>query len=400
MRRVQVTSRKNWRQRCDEVGFTFYDLESEKGEPYWRESAAYEVTLPEVEQLERETKVLFDLCMDVVEHVVRQRRFAEFAIPEEFWDEVTRSWDEDDPTVYGRFDLAWQPGGAPSKLLEFNADTPTSLVETAAAQWWWMRDVLGESADQFNSLHEQLIEQWRHLRTQRWRLPEGAPLALASLQSTDDGQFIAEDHDTVCYMAETAKAAGFSPQVMFIEDIQWRDDMRQFVGADGRPLRHIFKLYPWEWMVREAYGAHILTAGKRTSWVEPIWKMLLSNKQLLVVAWELFPDHPNLLPTYNSPEKLVGVRYVSKPKLSREGANVQVYDEAGVVIEQQPGDYGEEGLVYQAYQPLPKFDGYRAIIGSWVVGETPAGIDFRETSTRITGDLAFFVPHYIATSKK
>ena len=35
------------------------------------------------------------------------------------------------------------------------------------------------------------------------------------------------------------------------------------------------------------------------------------------------------------------------------------------------------------------------MIGSWIVGETPAGIDVRETGGPITGDLAEFVPHFI-----
>ena len=395
MRRVAQTVRADWRQKCEDVGFTFYDMPSEGDQPYWRESVAYELTLSEVEQLERETKELFDRCMDAVEFVVRQRRFAEFAIPEMFWDEITRSWDEDDPTVYGRFDLSWQPGGQPAKLLEFNADTPTSLVESAAAQWWWMRDVQGADADQFNSLHEKLIEQWRHIRLKRWRLPEGAPLITTSLHTDADGEFVTEDYDTVAYMAETIKAAGFTPRHVFLEDISWDSATREFVDPDGQPLRHIFKLYPWEWLMREEFAPMILETGKRTSWVEPIWKSLLSNKQLLVVLWELFPDHPNLLAAYNDQERFAGQPHVVKPKLSREGHNVQVVDEQGAVVESMPGIYGDEGFVYQAYVELPSFDGWHAVVGGWIVGDEPAGIDFRETSTRISGDMAFFVPHYI-----
>ena len=208
MRRVDSTPRPDWRARLDEIGFTFYDLPSEGGRPYWNESAAYAFSMAEVELLEAATQELFDRCMDAVEHVVRERRFAEFGIPSRFHDLVAESWDQDDPTVYGRFDLAYD-GADSVKLLEFNADTPTSLVESAVAQWQWLTEVRGDAADQFNSLHEQLVEQWGHIRTARWGVAPGARLHLASLHDSGDGQLIVEDFETVAYMAETAQAAGF-----------------------------------------------------------------------------------------------------------------------------------------------------------------------------------------------
>ncbi|ROS29815.1 glutathionylspermidine synthase [Rathayibacter sp. PhB127] len=389
MRRHSLTPRPDWRDRCDEVGFSFYDLPSEGGRPYWNESAAYGFALAEIELLETATRELFDRCMDACEHVVRTGRLAEFGIPERFHELVRTSWDEDDPTVYGRFDLAYDGEGA-VKLLEFNADTPTSLVETAAAQWQWLEETRGPEADQFNGLHEQLVEQWRHLRVDRWQLDEGARLHLASLHDSGDGELIVEDADTVAYMAETAAQAGFDPKLIFVEDIRYELDGAGFLDADGEPIRRIFKLYPWEWMLGEQFGGLLLDRRERTRWVEPAWKLLLSNKQLLVVLWELFPGHPNLLPA--SVEPLVGTAQVRKPRLGREGANVTILD---AVVAENGGAYGEEGFVHQARADLARIDGRTVVIGSWIVGETPAGIDVRETGGPITGDLAEFVPHFI-----
>lgn len=394
MKRIITTPRQNWRQRCDAVGFSFYDLESEGGRPYWNESAAYVFTPEEITVLEQATQEVFDRCMDACEFIVRNRRFKEFAIPPEFWDAVAASWDNDDPTVYGRFDFAFDSdNGHTPKLLEFNADTPTSLVESAAAQWQWLQDVYGQNADQFNSLHEQLIDQWQHIRTQRWAAPASTRLHLASLHNDGDGNLITEDFDTIAYMAETAKAAGFDPKLTFIEDIGWDEEAERFVDIDGEPINHIFKLYPWEWLANERMAPHILQSS--IQWVEPLWKMLLSNKQLLVVLHELFPDHPNLLPAYSTPAAFKAEPYVKKPKLSREGANIEIYGADKQLIEKGKGDYGVEGYVYQALTTLPRFDSKNLVIGSWVVGDSPAGIDMRETSTLITGNLAEFVPHFI-----
>lgn len=395
MKRVAVQPRQDWRKKCEQVGFSFYNMPSEGGEPYWRESAAYELSLSEVEMLETCTEELFNRCMDAVDFVIKNNRYAEFAIPQKFWPLIKQSWDNDDPTVFGRFDLAWQPDGT-VKLLEFNADTPTSLIESSVVQWFWLKDMFGDGKDQFNSIHEELIAQWSHIRTERWRLPQGAPLYMASLRDNGNGELITEDYENVAYMAETAKAAGFSPRQIFIEDILWSDKLKAFTDQNNDPINHIYKLYPWEWMASELYADNIITAQHRTQWVEPTWKMLLSNKQLLVILWELFPSHPLLLPAFNSNVPLLGKPHVRKPKLSREGANVHIYKAGGQVTEFKDGNYGSDGYIWQEYAQLPNFDGWNAVIGSWVVGETPVGIDFRETSGLITDNLAFFVPHYIA----
>ena len=56
--------------------------------------------------------------------------------------------------------------------------------------------------------------------------------------------------------------------------------------------------------------------------------------------------------------------------------------------------YGDEGFVYQAYQPLPVFDGNHALVGSWVIDGQSAGMCIREDSSPITSNSSSFVPHY------
>lgn len=368
-------------------------MPSEGGRTYWNETAGYEFTEAEIHAIEAATKELFDRCLDAVEYVIQNKRFQEFGIPEGYWRAITESWQRDDPTVYGRFDLVYDGSGSP-KMLEFNADTPTTLVESAVAQWHWVCDQFTTSADQFNSIHEKLIAQWKHIREERLKAPKGTVLHLASVHNGNDGRLIIEDHDTVAYMAETARLAGFETKQIFMEQVGW--DGEHFVDGDNQPIRHFFKLYPWEWIAHEPFAPHVLETAKRDTWIEPLWKMILSNKQLLVILWELFPDHPNLLPSYKDAGRFAGKKYVKKPKLSREGANVQILNEQGVIVEEAKGEYGEEGYIYQAFEGLPLFDDKHALIGSWIVGDEPAGINIRETSKLITGDMAEFVPHYIA----
>ena len=121
--------------------------------------------------------------------------------------------------------------------------------------------------------------------------------------------------------------------------------------------------------------------------------MLLSNKALLVVLWELYPGHPNLLPAYlDAPAALTS--YVQKPLLGREGASMRIVTPDGVQTA-TAGEYGAEGYVFQEFCPLPEFDGEHPVLGAWVVGDEAAGLGIRETSGLITDDTSSFVPHRI-----
>jgi glutathionylspermidine synthase len=355
------------------VGFAFHSI----GGVYWDERACWALTADEVDHLEAVTEALHALCLEACAHVVERRRFAELAIPEAFWDLVAASWREREPTVFGRFDLAWTGSGEP-KLLEYNADTPTSLLEASVVQWHWLQDVKPD-ADQFNSIHEQLIARWAAIGP---KLPV-APLVFASVRDNE------EDRGNVEYLRDTAIQAGFDTHAVAIEDIGWDAERHRFVDETDRPVAALFKLYPWEWLMREAFAPHLLERPCRM--IEPAWKAMLSNKALLAILWELFPGHPNLLPAYLEPGRISG-DYVRKPILSREGENVALRRAAGAMV--SPGSYGAEGWVYQAFAPLAADAGNHAVIGSWIVGDRAAGVGIREDDTPITRNTSRFVPHY------
>ena len=164
---------------------------------------------------------------------------------------------------------------------------------------------------------------------------------------------------------------------------------------DSRVITWLFKLYPWEFMLREAYAG--LTLSADVQFLEPIWKgSILSNKALLPMLWKLFPGHPNLLPAFFEDQlsQAATMPLVKKPIYSREGANISILKN-GAAIEQSDGPYGEEGFIYQAYYPLPKFGDNYTLIGSWLVDDEPAGISIREDAGLITQDLSRCLPHTI-----
>ena len=195
---------------------------------------------------------------------------------------------------------------------------------------------------------------------------------------------------TATYQRDIAEEAGLSTAGVLIKDIGWDHDARRFVDDVGHPIRSIFKLYPWEWMVHEAFGPQLLVTYPEMQWIEPIWKMLFANKGMLAILWDLFPGHPNLLKAHlGAPDGMT--EYARKPLLSREGANVTLVTRAGTTA--TAGDYGEEGFVYQALAPIPVLDGRRPVLGTWVIDGEAAGLGIRESDGPITDNRSRFVPH-------
>lgn len=373
MRRVTAPPRLNWRRDVEELGFTYHTID---GDLYWDEGGWYEFSLVEIEEIEAATNTLHEMCLQAVQVVLDDDRFDEFRIPPAFRDWIRASWDNDEPTVYGRFDLAYD-GRTPPKLLEYNADTPTALFEAAVVQWQWL-EAVHPDLDQFNSLHEQLIEAWKYL------CERGMPrLSFAATEGHE------EDFGNVSYLRDTAAQAGITTDYLDVSAIGFDSQSQLFVGTGGSPIDWLFKLYPWEWMIAEEFGSQLLTA--KTRWIEPPWKMLLSNKALLVVLWELFPNSEYLLPAAWEP--LTG-DFVRKPILSREGSNIQLV-RRGTVLHETEGPYSDQPAVYQAYHPLANSEGRHAVLGSWIIGDAACGMGIREDENPITHNSSRFVPHLI-----
>jgi len=377
MRRELLTPRSGWQSEMESIGFHYHSIDG----TYWDESRCYAFSESEIDQLESATAELHQMALNAAQQVVGSQRYEEFAIPAEWVPAIEQSWNayrSDQPggfTLFGRMDLSYD-GASPPKLLEYNADTPTACLEASVAQWQWLQ-AARRDADQFNSLHEKLIDAWRTLRA----ASEETRLHFAAVSESQ------EDWGNLDYLRDTAIQAGWQTFALPVERIGWNGT--KFVDEFNVPIERLVKLYPWEWLVREDFGAALPTSTMQV--VEPAWKMLLSNKAILVVLWELYPEHPNLLPAYYEPAPL-GSKYVKKPKLAREGANISVVD--GPEVQATDGDYGAEGFVYQAVAPLPRFEEDFALIGSWIVGDKPAGIGVREDVSPITRNTSRFVPHY------
>lgn len=399
MFRKPMTARHDLSGIADAQGFRFASM---YGEPYWDETSAYMFNLAEIEtKIEDPSTELHGMVRQAVAAIVADARLmSQMGIPEAQWDFVRNSWMGGERELYGRFDLIWDGGTGPAKMLEYNADTPTSLYEAGSFQWSWLEDMkargeLPQHADQFNSLYEAITARFQAL------FAPDTDLHFASSEGSE------EDYATVEFMAYAAREAGMGAHHVLTEAIGL-SDTGQFVDGENRIIGALFKLHPWEDAFRADFAKNLASA--RCLFLEPAWKALVSNKGILPVLWELFEGHPNLLASFFSSEVASGSPAyrravdsgqfahgrVTKPLFSREGASITIENPAREVLETSTNrTYDMHPTVIQAYHPLPVFDGWRPIIGSWIIGETCAGMGLREDRALITQDLSRFKPHFL-----
>lgn len=271
MERLTIQPRTDWQAKVEALGLTYHTTASE---PYWDESVCYRFTAAEIDRLEAATNELHRICIEAAGHVIDRKLYPQFGIPESFVPLIVNSWEREDLSLHGRFDLRYDGIGDP-KMYEYNADTPTSLLEASVAQWYWLEEVqpMQSKADQFNSIHEKLIARWKESGVE------------GTVHFACAGNH-AEDAANTRYMQDVATQAGIETKFLTMAQIGW--DGRCFVDLHRERIVTLFKLYPWEWMMDEPFAQYLPQEPWKV--VEPAWKMILSSKAILPVLWSFSPD--------------------------------------------------------------------------------------------------------------
>ena len=182
------------------AGFDFHTID---GERYWDERAYYAFTLEEIEgQIEAPTGEIDAMCLELVGRAVDDEgMLRRLKIPEAFWPLISESWHRDEASLYGRLDLSFDGRGRRNCWNTTRTRRPRSSRRRCFSGPGSNRRSSGASsrrADQFNSIHERLIEAWK-------KLGDGTPPA----SDRDIGN--AEDAGTLAYLEDTASQAGLEP---------------------------------------------------------------------------------------------------------------------------------------------------------------------------------------------
>jgi len=335
----------------EKIGFSWHT--DEDGSKYVADQLV-EVTKAEAEAYYEAANTLYDMYVEAAEYVIENDLFFELGIPFNLVDIIKKSWENDVHWhIYGRFDLAGGIDGQPIKLIEFNADTPTGLFETAVLQWALLKANGMDDAQQFNDIYRAIEANFKRLITlfddietfgERY---DGWKILFSSVEGID------EEEVTTRLLQQIATDAGFATGFEFLQNVQFSDE--GISDASGSDYEYWFKLYPWEDIGTDeselAVLLNTIMQNQKAIILNPAYTLLFQSKGMLKVLCDLFPDSPYLLRTSDTP--LEGA-YVEKRHFGREGANTRIVDASGSVIAQTDGPYENYRPIYQEYVDFPK----------------------------------------------
>ncbi|CAM3905675.1 glutathionylspermidine synthase family protein [Arcobacter cloacae] len=342
------------------------------------------------------TNELYDMFAQAGQYVVDNDLFHELNIPFNLVEIIKESWENDVHWhLYSRFDLAGGIDGKPIKLIEFNADTPTSLFETAIIQWAMLKANGLDESSQFNNLYEALKDNFKRIITldsdiekfEEYYSNLGWKILFSSISSS------AEDINTTKLLEHIASEAGFNTDFEFIENVQFSDEG---IFKDDELFEFWFKLIPWENIaIEESELALILTEiikEKKAIIFNPAYTLMFQSKGFMKILWDLYPNHPLLLET--SFEPLVGKKQVEKRCFGREGANVKIINADQSIEEETTGEYEGHKAVYQEYVEFPKDSSGNSYQAGVFYAYEACGLGFRKGG-KILNNMSKFVGHIV-----
>jgi glutathionylspermidine synthase len=349
----------------------------------------------EAEAYYEATNTLYDMYVEAAEYVIENNLFHEIGIPFNLVDVIKESWENDVHWhLYGRFDLAGGLDGKPIKLLEFNADTPTALFETAIIQWAMLKKNGLEEESQFNALYESLVNNFKRLVT----LEED----VSTFEERYDGwNFLftsvkgnSEEENTVRLLQHIATEAGYETEFAYIDDIEF--SVEDGIFYENKNYELWFKLIPWEDIALEESDLAMLLSNiiknQKAIIFNPAYTLLFQSKGLLKILWDLYPNHPLLLES--SFEPLQGKKQVKKPVFGREGGSVSILDEEANDVESVEGDYDSHKMIYQAYTELATDKEGQCYQAGVFYAYEACGLGFRKGG-KILDNMSKFVGHIV-----
>jgi len=376
----------------EELGFVWHTDEDET--PYLAD-VLVEVSEAEAEAYYGAGNELYDMFVAAGEHVVEHNLFHEIGIPFNLVDLIKESWENEVHWhLYGRFDLAGGIDGQPIKLLEFNADTPTALFETAVVQWAMLRRNGLDDGRQFNVVYDKLLENFKRLVTLEESVEsfheryEGWRFLFTSVRGN------AEEENTVRLLRYIADEAGYDTEFAYIDEIEFSAEEGIFYNDENFELW--FKLIPWEDIALEEPDlAMLLTRivqNQKAIIFNPAYTLIFQSKGLLKILWDLYPGHPLLLES--SFEPLKGKMQVRKPFFGREGGSVAILEGDGTVVLDTPGEYDAFPMLYQEYVDLPADGEGRKYQAGLFFAYESCGLGYRRGG-EVMNNLSKFVGHII-----
>ncbi|MCZ8520177.1 MULTISPECIES: glutathionylspermidine synthase family protein [Paenibacillus] len=342
----------------------------------------------------------------------------ELGLPEAAFGAIRLRFDESIATLIGRFDFAHTPGGL--KMLEFNSDTPTGIVEAfhvngRICEACGAQDPNEGCAAQLPDAFGRMLDLYREA---------GYPQESIVFSALDWHE---EDAGTTKYLLAHSglQGARFVPlgDLRVQGDRLWAESPGGEAPAERVPVDVLYRLHALEKLAEDRdtdgypTGEHVLRliAEGKLAVVNPPSGFAAQTKALQALIWNLYEAGEfytqeeretisrYMLPTYLEPIFAGDESYVVKPILGREGSGVTIYEKGAAAEASGEEEYAHQPMVYQQYAELPRVEvetlsgPYRGSLlwGCFLIDGQGSAVVAR-VGGRITGNLSYYLPCALA----
>lgn len=358
-------------------------------------------------ELKRATNELHALFMHATEYVLQDdRRLAKFNIPEVLWPRIHQSWNNRrNQMITGRFDFCLTDQGL--KLYEYNADSASCHMECGKIQGKWASHFgCDDGIDAGEHLHMRLRRAWQDSEVD----------GIVHIMLDEDMEELYHG----LFMKEALESAGHECRLIRgMRGLHW-DSQGNIVDEEGLIIKWVWKSWAWETaldqlrkeMDEDAQLAALnqpkdiaprlmdVLFRPHTMVFEPMWTLIPSNKAILPILWQLFPDNPYLLDSrYEPGEDLRRNGYVSKPIAGRCGHNISLFDRGNTVLNETSGNFEHQNAIYQQLWCLPNIDGLQVQVCTFSVNGLYGGSCVRTDPSLIITTKSDLMPLRIVTDK-
>lgn len=333
--------------------------------------------------------------------------FQELGYPQETWNTLRLSVADHIPTLLGRFDFAHTPYGL--KMLEFNSDTPSKVVEAFYANQK-VCDYFGWKNPNYGH-NQMLTDSFQYILKRYNQL--GYRTEHITFSSLD---WHTEDAGTTKYLLQqSGLPASFAP---LSELVVQNDGL--YIRGFNHPIDILFRFHALEILATEKSnsgyptGAKLLQliAQKKLAIINPPSGFISQNKAIQALIWNLHaqnmfftPEEHEIIESYMLPTYLENVftgrmPHVRKPIFGRNGGAITIYEKDGTITSQDDGQaYWDQTMIYQEKVSLEEIEvesltgPYKGWLlwGCFLINGKASAITTR-ISNQITGDSSRFLP--------
>lgn len=366
---------------------------------YWDETSAYSFSKAEVNALIKRIKPIIKMSREAVDFLFHGE-FGYLNLPKPLFRMMRESYQQSEIDFYTRYDFAYLPDGQ-IKLVNIQGEAPDYFLEAAQTQRVWMLEMFGDAVrkrqiSQVNRLPELSIQGFQELYNKS---------EYGVIQAIGRNGMREQELASLAFMLGLAGIGGWITDSALVGQVHYDRIRNLWLTDRNDPVLAMYKQTGWiNFFKTEAYQDILLHFNRFEFSLDPLWKVIVSNRAILAALSTLYPKSDILSKWQYKTPKGLGSNF-----LMTETNPWEMKSQIALLNGKMFYAYGEpkrvpkdkESLVFGKFD-MPKFyedsktkEKKFVYLSAFTVGGHVAALGIREENKPILGKYSTFKPHYV-----